>query len=443
MKKIIIIGAGEVGSFLANKLSSEQHDVTVVEENPKRVEFLNQSLDALVIKGNGGSPSSLSQAGAEEADIIIAVTNDENVNMLSCYIAKNMGTKKSFARVQDSALKNEISELNIDKIIDPSESACDEIQLLLDRAGIYDIHEFSGGRLLSIGGVLTDKSPLISNKLVDVHEFGGRKNWLVTAYVRDGKSFIADGNTELKPEDHVKIFVRSENIQTATSLIGIENKSEIKKVVIVGASRSSEILADRLKDNYEVIVIDDNINDCNRIAEKNTNIIVVCNDPKDPLSFENIGIDENSAVVALSKDDSKNIVCSLVAKALGAPEIITRVNKIDYLELLKDSSIQATISTRITAANEILQYVRSDQVTSALTFEDTEVEALEIILTNKCPILDKSLSQLELPDNCVIAGVTRRENTFIPSGEWKFAEKDKLVVFTLPEGIEEIQETFC
>ena len=443
MKKIIIIGAGEVGSFLANKLSSEQHDVIVVEENPKRVEFLNQSLDALVIKGNGGSPSSLSQAGAEEADIIIAVTNDENVNMLSCYIAKNMGTKKSFARVQDSALKNEISELNIDKIIDPSESACDEIQLLLDRAGIYDIHEFSGGRLLSIGGVLTDKSPLISNKLVDVHEFGGRKNWLVTAYVRDGKSFIADGNTELKPEDHVKIFVRSENIQTATSLIGIENKSEIKKVVIVGASRSSEILADRLKDNYEVIVIDDNINDCNRIAEKNTNIIVVCNDPKDPLSFENIGIDENSAVVALSKDDSKNIVCSLVAKALGAPEIITRVNKIDYLELLKDSSIQATISTRITAANEILQYVRSDQVTSALTFEDTEVEALEIILTNKCPILDKSLSQLELPDNCVIAGVTRRENTFIPSGEWKFAEKDKLVVFTLPEGIEEIQETFC
>lgn len=443
MKKIIIIGAGEVGSFLANKLSSEQHDVTVVEENPKRVEFLNQSLDALVIKGNGGSPSSLSQAGAEEADIIIAVTNDENVNMLSCYIAKNMGTKKSFARVQDSALKNEISELNIDKIIDPSESACDEIQLLLDRAGIYDIHEFSGGRLLSIGGVLTDKSPLISNKLVDIHEFGGRKNWLVTAFVRDGKSFIADGSTELKPEDHVKIFVRSENIQTATSLIGIENKNEIKKVVIVGASRSSEILADRLKDDYEVIVIDDNINDCNRIAEKNTNIIVVCNDPKDPLSFENIGIDENSAVVALSKDDSKNIVCSLVAKALGAPEIITRVNKIDYLELLKDSSIQATISTRITAANEILQYVRSDQVTSALTFEDTEVEALEIILTNKCPILDKSLSQLELPDNCVIAGVTRRENTFIPSGEWKFAEKDKLVVFTLPEGIEAIQETFC
>ena len=128
MKKIIIIGAGEVGSFLANKLSSEQHDVIVVEENPKRVEFLNQSLDALVIKGNGGSPSSLSQAGAEEADIIIAVTNDENVNMLSCYIAKNMGTKKSFARVQDSALKNEISELNIDKIIDPSESACDEIK---------------------------------------------------------------------------------------------------------------------------------------------------------------------------------------------------------------------------------------------------------------------------------------------------------------------------
>ena len=113
---------------LANKLSSEQHDITVVEEDPKRVEYLTNSLDALVIKGNGGSPSSLTQAGAENADLIIAVTNDENVNMLSCYLAKNMGTKKSFARVQDSSLKNEFDDLNIDQIIDPSINACDEIQ---------------------------------------------------------------------------------------------------------------------------------------------------------------------------------------------------------------------------------------------------------------------------------------------------------------------------
>jgi trk system potassium uptake protein TrkA len=437
LKKIIIIGAGEVGSFLAGKLSSEQHDVTVVEQNPTKVEELNSTLDALVIKGNGGSPSSLTQAGSEEADLIIAVTDDENVNMLSCYLAKNMGTKKSFARVQDSSLKNEINDLNIDKIIDPSESACDEIEKLLSRAGIYDIHEFSNGKLLSVGGVVSENSPLINNQLSNIHEFGGRDNWLVTAYMRDGTSFIANGNTQLQVEDHVKVIVKSGEIQTATSLIGI------KKVIIVGASRSSELLAERLYKNYEVVVIDDNKKDCNRIAENNSNVIVVYNDPKDPLNLQNIGVDINSAVVALSKDDSKNIVCSLVAKALGAPEIITRVNKIDYLELLKDSSIQATISTRITAANSILQDVRSDQVTSALTFEDTEVEALEIVLSNECHVLDKSLNELELPENCLIAGVTRRENTFIPSGTWKFAEKDRLVVFTLPESIEKIEETFC
>ncbi len=145
MKKIIIVGAGEVGSFLASKLSGEQHDVTVIEQNSKKVEELNNTIDALVIQGNGGSPSSLAQAGAENADIIIAVTDDENVNMLSCYLAKNMGTQKSFARVQDSSLKNELEELNIDQIIDPSESACDEIEKLLSRVGIYDIHEFSNG----------------------------------------------------------------------------------------------------------------------------------------------------------------------------------------------------------------------------------------------------------------------------------------------------------
>ena len=130
MKKIIIIGAGEVGNFLASKLSSEQHDVTVIEADSMKVDELNSSLDALVINGNGGSPSSLLQAGAESADLIIAVTDDENVNMLSCYLAKNMGTKKSFARVQDSSLKSELDDLNIDQIIDPSESACDEIEKL-------------------------------------------------------------------------------------------------------------------------------------------------------------------------------------------------------------------------------------------------------------------------------------------------------------------------
>ena len=443
MKKIIIIGAGEVGNFLASKLSSEQHDVTVVEQNPTRVEELNSTLDALVIKGNGGSPSSLFQAGSEEADLIIAVTDDENVNMLSCYLAKNMGTKKSFARVQDSSLKNEIDDLNIDKIIDPSESACDEIEKLLSRAGIYDIHEFNNGKLLSVGGVVTESSPLIGNQLSNIHEFGGKDNWLVTGFMRDGTSYIANGDTKLQVDDHIKIIVKSGDIQTATSLIGIETKDEIKKVIIVGASRSSELLADRLYKNYEVVVIDDNKKDCNRIAENNSNVIVVHNDPKDPSNLQSIGLDKNSALVALSKDDSKNIVCSLVANALGAPEIITRVNKIDYLELLKESSIQATISTRITAANAILQDVRSDQVTSALTFEDTEVEALEIVLSKECPVLDKSLTELELPEDCLIAGVTRRENTYIPSGTWKFAEKDKLVVFTLPESIEKIEETFC
>jgi len=384
LKKIIIIGAGEVGNFLASKLSSEQHDVTVVDQNPTRVEELNSTLDALVIKGNGGSPSSLFQAGSEEADLIIAVTDDENVNMLSCYLAKNMGTKKSFARVQDSSLKNEIEDLNIDKIIDPSESACDEIEKLLSRAGIYDIHEFNNGKLLSVGGVVTESSPLIGNQLSNIHEFGGKDNWLVTGFMRDGTSYIASGDTKLQVDDHIKIIVKSGDIQTATSLIGIETKDEIKKVIIVGASRSSELLADRLYKNYEVVVIDDNKKDCNRIAENNSHVIVVHNDPKDPSNLQSIGLDKNSALVALSKDDSKNIVCSLVANALGAPEIITRVNKIDYLELLKESSIQATISTRITAANAILQDVRSDQVTSALTFEDTEVEALEIVLSKEC-----------------------------------------------------------
>ena len=444
MRKIIIVGAGEVGSFLAQKLSTEQHEVTVIEENPKKVENLSSELDVLVVLGNGASPSSLSKAGASSADLIIAVTEKENVNMLACYVAKNLGTKKSFARVQDESMKSEQSELKIDQIIDPSESACDEIEKLLSRTGIYDIHEFGEGKLLSMGGVVNENSPIIGKPLHSIHEKDARGHWLITAYVRDGKSSIANGDTVINKDDHIKIIVNSSEIATATSLLGISGRKEIDKAIIIGASRSSELLAERLlSNNYDVIVLDDNESDCTRIAENLSQVIVLCTDPEDPKNIIDAGVTDSTALIALSKDDSKNIVCSLIAKSLGVPEIITRVNKIDYMELLKDTSIQATISTRITAANAILKDVRSDNVTTALTFEDSEVEALEIRLSNNCNVLGMKLKDIDLPSSCLVAGVIRRGDVHIPSGDWEFASKDKIVVFSLPDSIATIEEIFC
>ena len=444
MKKIIIVGAGEVGSFLAQKLSAEQHEVTVIEENPKKVENLSNEIDALVVLGNGASPSSLSKAGASSADLIIAVTEKENVNMLACYVAKNLGTKKSFARVQDESMKTEQGELKIDQMIDPSESACDEIEKLLSRSGIYDIYEFGEGKLLSIGGVVNENSPLIGRPLHSIHEKDARGHWLVTAYIRDGQSSIANGDTIINKDDHIKIIVKSGEVATATSLLGISGRKKIDKAIIIGASRSSELLAQRLAaSRHDVIVLDDNESDCTRIAENLSQVIVICTDPRDPKSIIDAGITDSTALVALSKDDSKNIVCSLIAKSLGIAEIITRVNKIDYLDLLKETAIQATISTRITAANAILKDVRSDNVTTALTFEDSEVEALEIHLSSNCNVLGKKLKDIDLPFSSLVAGVIRRNDVHIPSGDWEFSSKDKLVVFSLPDSIATIEEIFC
>ena len=444
MKKIIIVGAGEVGSFLAQKLSAEQHEVIVIEENPKKVENLSNELDALVILGNGASPSSLSKAGASSADLIIAVTEKENVNMLACYVAKNLGTKKSFARVQDESMKSEQGELKIDQMIDPSESACDEIEKLLSRSGIYDIYEFGEGKLLSIGGVVNENSPLIGKTLRSIHENDARGHWLITAYIRDGQSSIASGDTIINKDDHIKIIVKSGEVATATSLLGISGRKKIDKAIIIGASRSSELLAQRLAaSRHDVIVLDDNESDCTRIAENLSQVIVICTDPRDPKSIIDAGVTDSTALIALSKDDSKNIVCSLIAKSLGIPEIITRVNKIDYLDLLKETAIQATISTRITAANAILKDVRSDNVTTALTFEDSEVEALELQLSSNCNVLGEKLKDINLPNSSLIAGVIRRNDVHIPSGNWEFASKDKLVVFSLPDSIATIEEIFC
>ena len=255
---------------------------------------------------------------------------------------------------------------------------------------------------------------------------------------------IANGNTIINKDDHIKIIVKSGEVATATSLLGISGRKKIDKAIIIGASRSSELLAERLAaSRHDVIVLDDNESDCTRIAENLSQVIVICTDPKDPKSIIDAGITDSTALIALSKDDSKNIVCSLIAKSLGIPEIITRVNKIDYLDLLKETAIQATISTRITAANAILKDVRSDNVTTALTFEDSEVEALEIHLSSNCNVLGKKLKDIDLPFSSLVAGVIRRNDVHIPSGDWEFASKDKLVVFSLPDSIATIEEIFC
>ena len=193
-------------------------------------------------------------------------------------------------------------------MIDPSESACDEIEKLLSRSGIYDIYEFGEGKLLSIGGVVSENSPIIGKPLHSIHEKDARGHWLITAYVRDGKSSIANGNTIVNKDDHIKIIVKSGEVATATSLLGISGRKEIDKAIIIGASRSSELLAERLVSNkYDVIVLDDNESDCTRIAENLSQVIVICADPKDPKNIIDAGVNDSTALIALSKDDSKNI----------------------------------------------------------------------------------------------------------------------------------------
>ncbi|HEY5650600.1 MAG TPA: Trk system potassium transporter TrkA [Acidimicrobiia bacterium] len=441
--RIVIVGAGAVGSYLAERLSAEGQDVVVIEDNEDRAADLQDRIDALVITGNGASPTVLHEAGVDRADLLIAVSNSDGANVLACHVAADLGVKRTVARVEDPDMREAVAGLEVDFVIDPGEAAAFELGALVKQSGVSELVEFGGGSLTLVGATIPPTSPLTSKPLSQLRTNQSDFDWVVAALVRHGETIVAHGDTKIEAGDHVLIMVNSDDVDRATNLLGVRHHV-IERVVILGATRLAELTAAHLtNEGYEVIVIDEDPARCRKLAERQGKTLVICDDPTDPDTLRSLNLDDRDAVLGLTGWDEVNVLGCLLGKALGASSTVARFNRIEYVSLLQGTGIEAAVSSRLIAAGAILRFVRRGRIHSVVTFKDTDAEAIELEVGKNSPAVGKSLVDLGMPRDAVIGGVLRNGQTFVPSGISTIETGDRIILFSMPDSITTVEKLFA
>lgn len=433
--RIIIVGAGAVGSYLAERFSVEGHDVVVVESDAERVQELESQLDAMIISGNGASAATLVQAGLKEADLLVAVSSSDAVNVLACHAATKLGTPVTVARVEDPELKAEVEALGVDFVIDPGEAAARELLTLVGTGRVAELVEFADGGLVLIGAYISGDSQVVGRSLADIRETVTEWDWLVVAVVRDGETFIARGDTELHEGDHVLMMAKSGRTQTPFALLGLTDRPA-EKVVILGGTRLAQMTAALLSARgVATTLIDEDVERCRAIAEALPDVVVVNANPVDPKILAAEGVGNADEVLALTGWDGDNLLGSAVARALGADEVTARFNDTELAGLLGGGGVDATVSPKLSAANEILRFVRRGKIYSAVTVPGSDAEALELEVGADSPAVGKTLRELKLPKTLIIGGMQRDGEAFVPRGSTTIRAGDHLIAVALPGGI--------
>ena len=438
--RIVIVGAGAVGSYLAERLAIEGQDVVVVESNPVRAAEVQSEVDCLVVPGNGASPATLEEAGLEQADLLIAVTSADAVNVLACHAAARLGVPRKVARVEDPLLRDEVELLGVDFLIDPGESLARELRMLMRQGGVSELIEFANGRLVLMGGHIREDAPATNMTLADIRADSQELNWIVVAVIRHGETIIARGSTRIEADDHVLFMVREGQGQEALDLLGLE-EHPAKKVLVLGATRLAVLTAQLLADSgVQSILIDQDHDRCRSIAERHPKVVCVNGDPTDPKVLQSEGVEKADAVLALTGWDEVNILASLIAKSLGVPMTVARFHRFDLVRLLAGHGIDVGVSSRLAAANDILRFVRRGRIHSVATFQDSDAEAIELQVGLDSPALGKTLGELHLPHSMIVGGVLRANEAFVPLGDTSIQPGDRLIVIALPEAIPEVEQ---
>jgi trk system potassium uptake protein TrkA len=433
--RIVVVGAGAVGSYLAERLALEGQDVVLVESDPVRAAEAQAEIDCLVVNGNGASGSTLKKAGLADADLLIAVSSSDAINVLACAAATNLGIPRTVARVEDPDMKVEVEELGVDLIIDPGEAAARELLTLVRRGAVSDLVEFANGQLTLLGAYVSDDAPFIGMSLAELRREVEGWNWLVVAVIRNGETMIARGSTVLEAGDHVLVMVRSAMAAEAYRMLGIKDKAA-EKVLILGGTRLARLTAELLADNgIHTTIIDADRDRCRMIAERYPRVVTVCAEPTDPKVLIEEGVKATDSVLALSGWDGENLLGSLLAKELGAGEAIARFTNTDLVGILHGAGLDATVSSRLSAANEILRFVRRGVIHSVATFSDSDAEAIELEVKPGSPAVGMTLNELNPPQTLIIGGVQRAGSAFVPRGSTTIEAGDHLIVIARPEAI--------
>lgn len=448
--KIVIIGDGKVGSTIANQLSIEGHDVIVIDNNPAALAHSGNTMDIFCIEGNGATVSVLKEAGVQNADVLIAATSADEVNMICCLLGKKLGAKNTIARVRNPeyfAQMNMIKdELGLSMAVNPEFAAATEISRLLRFPSAIKIEPFARGRVEMVELRIPENSPLDSMPLWAIYkEF--QVKILICAVQREDEVFIPSGDFVLKSGDKINITASHVEIANFFRTIGIF-RSGVKSVMIIGGGRIAYYLAKELSHvHVKVKIIEKDLKRCEYLCEMLPEAIIIYGDGTDKELLHEEGLEKTDAFVTLTGMDEENIIVGLYAKEKKVSKVVAKINKISFHEILDNLNIDSFISPKTIAAQNIVRYVRaiknsmgSNNVEALHTMINDQVEAVEFKVVEESSIVGIPLKNLKRRDGLIIAAIIRGSKIIIPNGCDMIEKGDNVVVVTTKKHLTDLNE---
>ena len=444
--RIVVVGAGEVGYHLAARLSAD-HDVVVIERDADIAGRIQAQLDLLVIEGNGASLTCLEKAGIQKAELLLAVTNLDEVNLIACLVASQFDVRLKVARVSNPEYYEgrsvlEQRKFGADLLINPEKECAREILKLFLRTAASDVAEFADGRIVLLGLGVEPEAPVAGLTLAEIGRKFSDRRFLTVAIDRNGDSIIPNGGTRLMPGDEIYLVSESQHLNEAYRLLGLESH-RIRRVMLLGGGRVGLSLARMLEwEGIQPTVLEQSRDRCLHLAEKLETGLVLHGDATDLELLVQEGISETDGLAAVTSEDETNLLASLLAKHLGAPRVVALLKRSEYIPLVSRIGIDAAVSPRLSTANRILQHVRGDRILSMAVMERNRAEAMEVEVVEGSRAAGRSVEELALPRGAILGSVQRGDDVTIPRGDTRIEVGDRIVVFALPDAIEETAEFF-
>jgi trk system potassium uptake protein TrkA len=444
--KIIIIGAGEVGYYLAKRLIAEDHEVTIIEIDLGRYRRAAESLDAIVIQGSGSSIKALQNAKASQSDILIAVSGYDEVNILSCMLSKDLGVKRCIARIRNPEYQNidlilNPQKLGIDLLIHPERIAADEIIGLIERSSASKVVDFENGRLQIMALQILEDSPIINLSVKEVIDKHPDSSFLCLCIHRGEQTIIPHGNNLYQAGDIIYLIARREDIAQISEIVGYVERNQ-QNIMILGAGNIGRIIAKSLSTEMTVKLIEEKIETAEVVADELKDTLVLHGDGTDVNFLISERISEMDCFVAVTGNEKTNLLSGLLAQYLGVERIILHMTTNEYLPIMSKIGIDAVVSKNIATVNAIMKYIRRGHVIAVSLFENIDAEAIEMIPRPDSKITQKQLADLKLPDDLIIGAIIHQSEIIIPTGKTQIHPNDKVVVFLKPSVIPKAEKLF-
>ena len=440
---VIVVGAGEVGSYVAARLSRERHNVAVVDIDADRLRQIGADLDVLTVEGSGTHPSVLSDAGLDNCELVVAVTSKDEVNLVVSLIAKQGGADKTIVRIEAEELRGKASAelrrtFGADLVIDPDYATAERILDLLDYPGASEIAVMAHGEAIVMGARLEADAPMVGRRLSEIAaEYEPDWEFMVGSISRGEDTYIPRTDYTLLEDDLVRVVCKRRARHRVAKLLGL-GTGAVRHVLLLGGGRTAEILAARLVSRgVEVVIVERDARRALELAEHLDGVQVFEGDITDADLLEETNLGRFDAVAALTGEDESNILACLYAKSVGASETIAVVHKLALLSLLDSAGVDVSLSPRTATADGVMRFVRGD-VAAVTTFLESDAEVLELEVEKGSPADEALVKDLKLPKGVLIGAIVRDGKPQIARGRSRLRGRDHVVAFATPGSAGEV-----